>query len=226
MHTIGVTNRNQVKATHVKQRRWKENFVMKREFLKELGLTDEQIDKVMAENGKDIENAKGNTTELQTELKTKETELETLQEQLKNANKQIEEFKDMDIDAIQKAADDYKEKYETAKTEAEEELEKIKFEYALDKALGDAKAKNTKAVKALLELDNLKMTDEKILGLDEQLESIKKENDFLFEYEQQTPTFVLPGNNLKGDENEVSIGAKLAKNVMEQSAEKQDSYFE
>ena len=28
---------------------------MKREFLKELGLTDEQIDKIMAENGGDIQ---------------------------------------------------------------------------------------------------------------------------------------------------------------------------
>jgi len=169
---------------------------MKREFLKELGLEDSVIDKIMAENGKDIENAKGDVSKLEAEIKTKEKELETLQGQLKKANEQIEEFKDMDIDAIKKAADDYKEKYETAKIEVGEELEKIKFEYAIDKALGQAKARNTKAVKALLDLDNLKLTDDKILGLDEQLENIKKENDFLFEGEkkEKTPTIVKPGN--------------------------------
>ena len=32
---------------------------MKREYLKELGLEDEIIDKVLAENGKDIEREKG-----------------------------------------------------------------------------------------------------------------------------------------------------------------------
>src|SRR5699024_3730440 len=166
---------------------------MKREFLKELGLEDSVIDKIMAENGKDKENAKGDVSKLEAEIKTKEKELETLQGQLKKANEQIEEFKDMDIDAIQNAADDYKEKYKTAKTEAEEELEKIKFEYAIDKALGQAKARNTKAVKALLDLDNLKLTDDKILGLDEQLESIKKENNFLFEGEKkEVPTIVKP----------------------------------
>ncbi len=36
---------------------------MKREFLKNLGLEDEVIDKIMAENGKDIEKAKGDLEE-------------------------------------------------------------------------------------------------------------------------------------------------------------------
>src|SRR5699024_8703533 len=85
-------------------------------------------DKIMAENGKDIENAKGDVSKLEAEIKRKDKELETLQGQLKKANQQIEEIKDMDIDAIQKAADDYKEKYETAKAEVVEELEKIKTE--------------------------------------------------------------------------------------------------
>ncbi|NLX61356.1 MAG: hypothetical protein GXZ06_02365, partial [Tissierellia bacterium] len=66
---------------------------MKRQFLKELGLTDEQIDKIMAENGKDIEKYK-------TLAETKETELKQLKEHLEEANAQIEKFKDMDIESI------------------------------------------------------------------------------------------------------------------------------
>lgn len=46
---------------------------MKREFLKELGLTDEQIDKIMAENGKDIEKYK-------TLAETKEAELKQVKQ--------------------------------------------------------------------------------------------------------------------------------------------------
>lgn len=166
---------------------------MKREFLKELGLTDEQIDKIMAENGKDIEKYK-------TLAETKEAELKQVKQQLEEANAQIEKFKDMDIESIKAAADDYKQKYEKAKEEAQREIEQIKFNYAIEKALTDAKARNVKAVKALLDLDNLKLTDEKILGLDEQLAKIKEENSFLFESDdkKEPPKFIRPGG---GDPN-------------------------
>ncbi|NLY77321.1 MAG: hypothetical protein GX080_04430 [Tissierellia bacterium] len=50
----------------------------------------------------------------------------------------------------------------------------MKFDYALEKALTVAKARNIKAVKALLDLENLKLADDKILGLDEQLKKSKK----------------------------------------------------
>ena len=129
------TSREATSYKSVDERRMK----MKREFLKELGLEDDVIDKIMAENGKDIENAKGDVTKLEAEIKTKEKELETLQGQLKKANEQIEEFKDMDIDAIKKAADDYKEKYETAKIEAEKELAVADEELAKLKARQKAK---------------------------------------------------------------------------------------
>src|SRR5690606_30785144 len=170
---------------------------MKRDFLKELGLTDEQIDKIMAENGKDIEKYK-------TLAETKEAELKQVKQHLEEANAQIEKFKDMDIESIKAAAEDYKQKYEKAKEEAQKEIEQIKFNYAIEKALTEAKARNIKAVKALLDLEKLKLADDKILGLDEQLEKIKEENDFLFESEdnQKLPKFVGPG----GDDTKTSTG--------------------
>lgn len=175
---------------------------MKREFLKELGLTDKQIDKIMAENGEDIEKAKGDLESKESDLEAKKTEIEILQGQLKEANTQMEKFKEMDIDSIKAAADEYKEKYESAKADAEKELENLKFNHAIDKALTGAKARNTKAVKALLDMEGLKLTDDKILGLDEQLEEIKKENEFLFEVgkKDKPPKIILPGgdNNPKG----------------------------
>lgn len=64
---------------------------MKREFLKELGLTDEQIDFIMAENGKDVEAVKAKTTTAE-------------------AGKQIEAFKGMDIEGVKKSADEWKAK--------------------------------------------------------------------------------------------------------------------
>ena len=177
---------------------------LKREFLKDLGLTDEQIEKVMAEYGRGIEKFKE-------DLDAANTQIETLKEQLKTANETIEEFKEMDIEAIKQAAEDYKAKYEKATQEAEEKLNKIKFDYALEKALTGAKARNIKAVKALLDLENLKLADDKILGLDEQLEKIKEENDFLFEAEvkEKTPKFVRPGGGDSAPKVE-DLGSALA----------------
>lgn len=59
---------------------------MKTEFLKELGLTEEQIKSIMAENGKDIEAEKE-------KVKNATTELEGTKTQLSEANKTITDLK-------------------------------------------------------------------------------------------------------------------------------------
>lgn len=169
---------------------------MKREFLKELGLTEEQIDKIMGENGKDVEKAKG-------DLSTKETELASVKEQLETANSKIEEFKEMDVEGIKAAAEDYKTKYEETQTKAKEEMEKLQFEHKLEGALSGAKAKNIKAVKALLDMEGLKLNKDEIVGLNEQLEKIKEENSYMFEDDSNTkqdpPPFTRPGGKGKQD---------------------------
>lgn len=162
---------------------------MKREELKALGLTDEVIESVMTMNGKDI-------TKHQTAAQTAQTTLETLQGQLTEANKQIEGFKNMDVDSIKKAADDYKTKWEQAQTDAAAQIAAVKFDHALESALTGAKAKNPKAVKALLSSDLLKLQDDgTIAGLKEQLEKIQTDNDYLFESAEKPPVIVKGGNN-------------------------------
>lgn len=58
---------------------------MKRDFLEGLGVSAEAIDKIMAENGKDIEGAK-----------SKFVDYDDIKAQLKNANETLEKFKDYD----------------------------------------------------------------------------------------------------------------------------------
>lgn len=161
---------------------------MKREDLKKLlsdAATDEILDKIMALHGSDIENYK-------TKLSTTETEVKGLKDQLKDANTQIESFKSMDIEAIKKAATDWEAKAKQAETDAAAKVAALKFDHALDGALGGAKAKNPKAVKALLNMEGLKFNDAdgSIVGLKEQLETVKKDNAYLFNDETQPPTIV------------------------------------
>jgi dsDNA-specific endonuclease/ATPase MutS2 len=172
---------------------------MKREDLKKLGLTDEVIekagleadvlDKIMALHGKDIEKHKE-------DLATATTAAEGLQKQLDEANKQIESFKELKPEELQKAVEDWKTKAETAEAEAKKQIDALKFDHALDGALLGAKAKNPKAVKALLKIDDLKLTDDgKLLGLDEQVEALKTEYDYLFESDEPEPKIVAGGKN-------------------------------
>lgn len=176
---------------------------MKTEFLKSLNLSQEVIDKIMAENGKDIAVEQKKAEKVIQERDSYKLKAESLETQVNDANTEIQKFKDMDIDGIKKAADDWKETAEKAKADADKQISQMKFDYALSAALTGAKAKNTKAVKALLDMDGLKFNDGKIVGLDEQLAQIKTDNDYLFESDEPAPEFVKGTNGGSG-----SVGGK------------------
>lgn len=142
---------------------------MERKELEKLGLSKEQIDTIMAENGKDIEAQKVLTTAESEKLKTANGTITTLQDSIKK-------FDGVDIEKLKKDAVDWQTKYN-------DDLGKLKLEHALETALLAGKAKNTKAVKALLEIDKIKLDGDKLLGLDDQLEKLKKDNDYLFQQE-------------------------------------------
>jgi hypothetical protein len=161
---------------------------MKREDLVALGIEGEALEKVMALHGQDIEKQKS-------ALVAAQTELGTTQGQLTEANKAIEGFKGLDVAGIKAAADEWKVKAEQAQADAEAKVSALKFDYALDSALTGAKARNPKTVKALLNMEGLKLTDEGVLGLKEQLETIKSANDFLFESDVPAPKVVAGSNN-------------------------------
>ena len=176
---------------------------MKTEFLKSLNLSQEVIDKIMAENGKDIAVEQKKAEKVIQERDSYKLRAESLETQVNDANTEIQKFKDMDIDGIKKAADDWKETAEKAKADADKQISQMKFDYALSAALTGAKAKNAKAVKALLDMDGLKFNDGKIVGLDEQLAQIKADNDYLFESDEPAPEFVKGTNGGSG-----SVGGK------------------
>lgn len=153
---------------------------MKREFLKDLGLEQEIINKILAENGKDIEGLKATNATLTTELNS-------VKDQLSEANNQIDRFKTLDYDGVKKEASEWKAKAEAAEKDANNKITILKRDYAIDGALAKAKAKNTKAVKALLNLDAVTLSDNGLLGLDEQLSKVKEENAYLFDAEDSKP---------------------------------------
>lgn len=161
---------------------------MTRKQLEDLGLTKEQADSVMKINGDDIENAKGTAA---TEIKNLQTEVEGLKTQVGDRDKQLETLKASagDNADLKKQIEDLQTENATAKANHESELNQLKIDFAVEKALTGAKAKNIKAVKALLELDDAKLDkDGNVKGLAEQIEKLTSGDDtkFLFEAQKQT----------------------------------------
>lgn len=161
---------------------------MTRKQLEDLGLIKEQADSIMKINGDDIENAKGTAA---TEIKNLQTEVEGLKTQVGDRDKQLETLKASagDNADLKKQIEDLQTENATAKANHESELNQLKIDFAVEKALTGAKAKNIKAVKALLELNDAKLDkDGNVKGLAEQIEKLTSGDDtkFLFEAQKQT----------------------------------------
>lgn len=144
---------------------------MKRKFLEEMGLTKEQVDSIMAENGNDIEAAKG-------ELEQTKAELEQTKTQLQEANTTIDGFKD--YDQVKGQVEEYKTKYETSKAEYEAKIADMQFGTSLETAITAAGGRNAKAIKALLDVDTLKSSKDQTTDIKAAIEACQKENGYLF----------------------------------------------
>lgn len=159
---------------------------MTREELKALGLTDEQIEKVSEDYGKNY------VTKLQFNKKN---------DVLKQAEESLEAMQS-DMDALKKTNADNAEltkqidEMKAAQVKRDEEytaqIHKMEVDGIVERTLMTFKAKNGKAVRALLDLEDVKLKDGTIKGLDDQLTKLKESDPYLFESESK-PSGVTPG---------------------------------
>ena len=142
---------------------------MKREDVKKQipGITEEQLNWIMAENGNDVNREKTAAEQYKTQLENTQAQLKTAQDGL--------------------AAFDGKKKPE----ESEAELAKLKgdmqaqadgfaFDNALNTAILGAKGRSVKAVRALLDLDALKGSKDRSTDISQALEEAAKANPWAF----------------------------------------------
>ena len=155
---------------------------MKRKFLEDLGLEEEVINKFMTENGKDVTSLKAKVDDLTEQINVKDT---TISEK----NNKIAELEKVDVEAIKTA------EYERGKTEGSKEIEVFKKSNALFNALKNGfKAKDPELIKPKLKLDQIEYEADgegfKVSkGLEEQINSIKENYDYLFDNDNPLPTF-------------------------------------
>ena len=127
----------------------------------------------------------------------KSEKVAALEKQISQRDEQIEQLKE-DTNAseeLKSKIEELQEKNEKTKTELQEKLEQQKLDSEIDKALLKNKARNPKAVKALLEMDKVELTDDGVKGLEDQLKSLKENDDYLFELENNSSS---AGDDFKG----------------------------
>jgi hypothetical protein len=141
---------------------------MKREFLQRLELADDIVDQIMAEHGKDIEKHKSRLAEAETKLAT---------------------FDSVDVEELRRAAREWQDRAEQIEAKSRGQLEALRFDFALEGALTAAGAKNSKAVRALLDDSAMSLEGDELIGVSEQLEALQADAPYLFQQESPAAGF-------------------------------------
>ena len=149
-----------------------------KELLKKAGIEEGKLDSTITDINKELpkhfipKDKYNEAAEAKKKLEKDIQDRDKQLEQLKNAAGNSEELK-AQIEQLQaenqKAAEEWQAK-----------MAQMQLDYAIERALTAAKAKNPKAVKALLDMENVKLDGDKLLGLDDQLKAIQQSDPYLF----------------------------------------------
>ena len=149
-----------------------------KEILKKAGIPEDKLDSTITDINKELpkyfipKDKYNEVAEAKKKLEADIAERDKQLEDLKKAAGTSEELKKQ-IEALQ--AENKK-----AVEEWQAKMAQMQLDFAIEKALAAAKAKNPKAVKALLDMEKVKLDGEQLLGLDDQLKAIQQSDAYLF----------------------------------------------
>lgn len=163
---------------------------MKREFLESLNLDKEVIDKILAENGSDIEREKAKTTQAKADLAD-------AQAQLADRIKDLDEIKKTAGDAaeIQKSLDELKAKYDAESTEWKKQNKDREYADATTAEITAANLKFSskfaeKAFRDELKAKELKLVEGRLEGFSDYLKEVQKSDPGTFAPEKPPASIV------------------------------------
>ena len=169
---------------------------MKRDFLKGLELTDDIIDKIMAQYGEDIERYKAEKRNFEEKIYNLDRVIQDKDEQINIMRKNDNDFIQLkkDFESLQSAKDKNDNEYK-------QQIREIKLKSGVEKALNKAGARNQKVILPLLKefLETAEIDETgNIKDLDEQIKQIKEseETGFLFKEDIDMIKGKIPGETL------------------------------
>lgn len=148
---------------------------MKRKFLEDMGLTKEQVDNIMAENGADIESIK--------------QERDTYKGQLEAAQTTLKSFEGVDISKLQGEITRLNTDLASKDAEYKKQLADRDFNDLLKSTAEGYKPRDLKAVMPFLDVEKLKTSKNQETDIRAAIEAVKKDNAYLFQ-DTQIPRVV------------------------------------
>ena len=143
---------------------------MKREDVKNKipGITEEQLNWIMQENGSDINREKSAAAALQTQLDNANAQLKTAQDGLKALDGK-------------KKPEEYEAELTKVKADMKAQADGFAFDNALNAAIMGKKGRSVKAVRALLDVDALKGSTDRSTDIAKALDEAAKANPGAFD---------------------------------------------
>ena len=172
------------------------------EILKNCGVEEEKANEIVKAMNEakiyttNLENVDVRYNKLQEQKKQLEEVSKTYQKQLEDLTKN-----NADVEALNKLVEQLQLSNKELEENHSKEMYNLQFNFALENALTGAKSKNNKALKALLNMDNIKYQEGKLEGLQEQIEALQKDASYLFDLNTTPANTGGLGNFGRGNNN-------------------------
>lgn len=116
------------------------------------------------------------------DFNAKNDAVKALESQISERDKQLKSFEKLatDNEYLKKQIISAQEANKTAKTEYDVTLKKVTLNSRIEAALMGAKARDVKAARALLDESKISLDGENVLGLNNQLDALRKDKAWLF----------------------------------------------
>lgn len=169
--------------------------------------------KIMVDDGNFI--PKSRFDEVNESKKLLEGQIKAKDKELKDLGKKFEGNEDLASELATMKANSKK-----MEEDYKKQIADMQLSHRMEAVFNENKVKDAKLIKALLDMDKIKLDGDKVLGLDDQITALKESHDYLFNIEQppkglgSNPNFRgmggAPGDNNKGDDFDFSFSPKVS----------------
>ena len=167
---------------------------MKREELEALGMTKEQIDKVLDMHHSEYDPVKKELDIAQADLTAEKEKTATQENTITDLKKDLGEFKDADVSGMKQKIEDLEKDIKTKDTAHQQEIADRDFNDLLKESIASAKGVNAKAITALLDVETLKASKNQKEDIAAALKALTEAEDSKMLFGAPEPNPVGTGN--------------------------------
>lgn len=187
-----------------------------REDLRNIGVDDGKIEEIMSLHGKDVQDLKDKEEQLKAQSTEAKQEVKLYKDRIEEQNSKLDELRNQvnsgeDLNEKVKALQDANKQKDE---QHQQEMNKVKLRYEIDKELDRAGAKNRIAVMALVDENDVQLSDDDgVKGLGEQLEKLKESDSYLFNDDVSQNSNQNAGNNDGGTQGTNNTNNQSSGNI-------------